>query len=304
VDRIAIHGDYPNGRLDYIELRHLDIEGTGWRNGYHEDEGGQATQGVTTRGAGHVLINHCYLHDFSFGGQPVQPTQCSDWTFEYSSAQRNASDATAHAEFWQSWGGDRLIVRDSYFEDIEGSAVMYISQSISTGETYARDGIEVYRNVFANYDDGQMVNMGIVGIGGTVVGRFPHFKVYNNTIYGLLGLNSGLSRAGAVGADVRNNRWVECYRDATRAVGNCVFTGDMTRAYNSFYDALYTNVTPVATEEELSAPGLVDPAHRDFRLSAASTPGQELPAPYNRDMFGNTCTAGATDRGALVYVPE
>lgn len=190
--------------------------------------------------------------------------------------------------------------------DIEGTGVIALAKSTATGLAYAHEGWEIYRNIIYNTP----LNTGRVSGGvfcdaresGDTGGPVTGTRFYNNTIYGLLGLNSGVTLQQGSDNLVYNNIWMENFRDDTRAVGNTMFGAAVTtRDYNAFLDTRYTGVTLSAHDEELAESPFVDAVAYDFRLTADTTQGIWLNTPYSVDMAGNADTELSVDRGALVY---
>jgi hypothetical protein len=275
-------GNGGNVRLSHAELYH---------KAYVPDRGSGAVK--LGEGVSSFTFDHLYVHDipcnsFTFTGQ-------SNVVIENSVIARNHSTASWHGQGIQAGGGDGYVIRNNWFEDIQGTAV--IAMLSDTASNW-----DIYNNVFYQTSAGGGIAHGPFSTNSSAT-AIHTFRFYDNTIVDFRnGLSSRVYIPGAVsGGEVKNNLWY-CEGSDCLHADNTVKDG-IVLSHNWF-------AASVAHNQEESAFGgssnpFVDSAHRDFRLVQGADPidkGLALGAPYDVDGYGNPRPQGAGwDIGAFEY---
>lgn len=204
---------------------------------------------------------------------------------EYSASQNASGNGANHGEVVNLfYSGNNAIIRHNKFRNHYlnggGTAIVAIVDA---------DGLQCYGNTFSNFQVGDAV----VGFGGNQnTNGTSHNRFYNNTIVGAKAA-AGLAwdeTHGGTDNIAWNNLWVDN--------PNVWFEG--THDYNAFSG---TNAHGEANAQtNVTTAIFVNAAAGDYRLSAATLPGQALSAPYAVDMLGNAREAASWDRGAYEFV--
>jgi hypothetical protein len=246
---------------------------------------------------------------------------------------------SADAIYSYTTGIDRFALRDSYVHDsfrgllfLQGSRDVFVE-----GTTFARAGLHHEAFTIALRDTDDVVlrrNVLIdsygdfIGLQGTsnvhlygnvirrtlpdwpiwaaifITERGEDILIYNNTFYGLEGLNAGVrcEPEGLVhNLQVVNNLW------AGSRVGQIMLHGN--HDHNAFYDNLgYDGSTSLddaidePTKQVLAADPFVDGPAGDLRLAGPTAAGTTLASPYDWDLAGTRRGEdGVWDRGAYEY---
>ncbi|MBN1188414.1 MAG: hypothetical protein JXA46_01565 [Dehalococcoidales bacterium] len=242
-------------------------------------------RGFQVRGVlSHSILSHVYIHDLP--GIPIYYVNNSyDNIIEYSHVSRNHSDPVSHAEAIQTHtGAEYNIVRYSFWEDIEGTAVLRL-----------KNDWDVYGNVFSYSPHYPHYGQNGTGIGQGVVGGTGNLRFYNNTTEGIhYGYNAAYYNTGS-GNESFNNIWVRCSR--IRFVD-----ADGAEPTNSDYTGLYACDDIGGHVEDHLQVFASNPIDPDFRPLFETEPGKTLPFPYNIDPDGNIRGEDGTwTRGAFEY---
>jgi len=200
---------------------------------------------------------------------------------EFSASENAQSNGANHGEIWNSYFSVNNevirynIVRNAY-NGSPGTAIVAKNEG---------SGLEFYGNLIYDFE----TTDGIVGFSG---GSARNSKVYNNTIVNGNSWNQGVRLEGPNNI-VRNNLWINC-----QAVNIDLGSGS-TNSHNGFSTGSTSGSNAqgdVTTSIFVNYPG------KDFRLSRETNGGVILPAPYDKDMFGQTRGVDAVvSRGAFEY---
>ena len=133
-------------------------------------------------------------------------------------------------------------------------------------------------------------------------GNSQQVRVYNNTFYGLTGLNVGVrgeSDSSGAGLVVANNLWGSCRTSQIMLDG--------THSTNAFFDnyretTLLDDQIAEDTKQVIFSDPFAAGATGDVRLKTATEPGTVLQPPYDIDLASQKRGADGTwDRGAYEY---
>lgn len=152
-----------------IEFRHLEIQHRGMDTGQADDGLYNALQGVDdlydedlkNAGPQHIVISHCYFHDF--GRNPLLVTRGRYWLVEKNYFARNSSSAAIHSEGWQDFYSNDMIIRNNIWNDLEGTAYIALKHN----SAYSNSNWQIYGNVFYRTKDNPY-EIGIVGGDGII----------------------------------------------------------------------------------------------------------------------------------------
>ncbi len=258
-------------KIHHTEMQHAGAYGDNWHDIIHVKEGGNS----------HLHISHSYLHDV--GRMVFWIGDLSDSIFENLYIARNDSTSAEHAEGLGAKGCDRIIFRNSVWEDIEGTGIMVLG--------WCEDW-EIYGNTFFHTPGfSGAIGNGTIATWQEIYNK--NVKVHNNTFVGIKGTIAGLNFPGtsSTGNEAYNNLWHGCQR-----VGTAGFTHD----YNYFSDNVWATSEP--NGQYASGSPFVDVSRYDFRLQEATKAGKTLADMYGTDMTGNTRGGdGVWDRGAMEF---
>jgi|GEM_PF-2458702 len=265
-----------------VVLKHAEI----YNQTYVADRGGD---GITvSEGNSDFTFQNLYIHDVSrnnitLGGQ-------SNVTIDNCVVARNHSTAIWHGQGIQvqsgSSGSDNVIIKNNWFEDIQGTAVIALLSG--TGSNW-----DIYNNVFYQSDSGGGIAHGPFSTNDsdTTINTF-HF--YNNTTVNFKsGLAARIYIPGVVtDGNVKNNLWY-CSGTCLPAT-NTVKTG-ITLSNNWFsIDIAHS------AEENIygnSSNPFTNYASQGFALAAGADPigkGATLSSSYNTDKNGTARPQGAS----------
>jgi hypothetical protein len=263
---------------DHITLRHMEID--------VGQTGPNSVRGMTLYGSNFFSIQYVYLHDS--GCDLISMNVMNDFTIEYSKLARNRQTASGcHGDVieYQINDANNFVIRHNFFEDIVGSYAFG-----SHGPTIT--GYEIYGNIFY-WTIEPFFGNGLVGCLSSS-GILNNVRFYNNTLSGnlteMVG-NIGFGILRGTGNQAHNNIWHTLSgSDFSHGFSNT------THSNNTFYNG------SGGAEENLTGNPFVSIANRDFRLSAGTTAGLTLGAPYNQDALGNVRGSDKIwDRGALEF---
>lgn len=276
-----INGDismqqFVDNNADRITLRHVDIN--------VGQSGPNDVRGMTLYSADYFSLQYVYLHDS--GCDLISMNVMNNFLIEFSKLARNRqAEPGCHGDLIEYQIGDatNFIIRYNFFEDIVGSYAFG-----SHGPTITN--YEIYGNIFY-WTIEPFFGNGLVGClsGG---GQITNLKFHNNTLSGNLTNNVGNVAFGVLrggGHQAYNNIW-----HRLSGTGFSHGWSNVSHSNNTIY-----NGSGGGDENKTGNP-FVNVSARDFSLVAASTPGQAIASPYNRDMWGNTRAGDGTwDRGAI-----
>lgn len=258
-------------------------------------------------GINNLTFSQCYFHDY--GNVVILTDHNSGWLIEYSVLARNTSTAEYHAEGLAAQGDSNLTIRYNVWEDIEGTG--FIVNLARDNNTYQADNWQIYGNIFM-YTDGNPYFRR--GVGNGVICCLDasgsreyatNWKIYNNLILNVPGYNSGLEFGASPEAGVPNNSnvmvlnnfWWKNPAPAYQTLGHC---DNCLSDYNRFDQTLGGTGAHSQTNAVASTNIFVNYSARNFRLTAATANGTNLPAPFNVDMDGTTRGSGGVwDMGAF-----
>lgn len=266
---------------DNLAFRYMDIHGGGRDTGRGDD----VIYGLTSNS--NITFQYCALRDsdrtiFLTRGTPT------NWLVEHSYIARNASSAAIHGEIMSSTASNTMVWRYNVIEDPEGTAVWaFINGGTATkwqvygnvifhSPTYSREGISGVIYVANDASNNNTLN---------------NLEFYNNTIWGVKGLYSGVVIQSGTNNLVYNNIWYNNVR-----TNNSGPTFGWNWYYNTNADSDNTSTKQTCTT---NCNLFADATNKNFRLTRATNAGVTLPAPYNQDMDGKIRGAdGVWDRGA------
>ena len=268
---------------DNVTLRHIEAQG----NGGDGDGVGRANHIIGVGGADSLTISYAYLYD---AGACIYMVSGTNLLFEYNYTGYMESTSAQHAEIASIWAFSvpvsNVTYRYNVFTHAEGTG----------GLIMEGNGLYVYGNVFYK-PAGDNWSHGNGLIGTWTVNTLTNLKVYNNTF---ININSGntigtLFTAPTTGNEARNNIFY--------GVTNIGGLGTLLPAFshNHYVDTNSLSLTETGKTTATGNP-FVNFSALDFRLKAPTASGMALPAPYNRDMFGNVRGSdGSWDRGAVEF---
>jgi hypothetical protein len=236
-------------------------------------------------GAGdNARIAYCWAYDAGrcifFCNQSV-----SGVVVEHCCTGYHESTAGEHSEIASIWGGaGGWTFRHNLFTHAEGTG----------GLIFEGDDFKVYGNVFYRVS-GDTWEVGNGAVGSWSASTLTNCKVYNNTFLNVEGNGGGplgaLYTSPTTGNAASNNLFVN-----GQSPNFALFP---THDYNHFINAGGSHSEANGTSAGSGDP-FVDYAGLDFRLTANTSAGSNLGAPYGVDMYGNTRTTWT--RGAVEYV--
>lgn len=267
--------------VDNVTIKHVEID--------VGSIGPDTNRAVELQQQNNWNMSHLWIHDVGCDVFSIA-YGLDNLTLEYSKIARNYQSSTGcHGDLFESQAGtfNNWIMRWNYFEDIVGS---YLFGNHGTSIS----GYEIYGNVLHFKNKGPGLGNGVVGVlsGG---GSITNLKFYNNTISGIFdsstqGFYGDLRGVNNVGY---NNIWHE----GTDS-GYSFSYGTATHGFNTHY-----NMPTQSGEENYNGNPFANSLTGDFNLTGTTDVGIVLPAPYNKDAFGNTRGSDSVwDRGAYEFV--
>jgi hypothetical protein len=266
-----------------VALRHVDIHRPSMD---YKASGVYATAGGNTD----LVFSDCFIHDVF--GVHFYFIDASGILIERSWMERNKSTADWHSESIQARGTVGLVVRYSWFEDIQGTAVIVSGSGNSSGW-------EIYGNVFNRFE------VGHGAVADNMNDSISGVRVYNNTIVGGTS-HSGIRFFNSAGDNVAyDNLWYGC---------DTVVHEGVDYDYNYYSDCGFTYAFAPGAHEppkdssevhtSIDADPFVASGARDFHLAAPldGYPGLALEPPCDTDPDGLARGAdGVWDRGAFDF---
>lgn len=272
------------GYGSHIRFKHTDVQHCGYSYSGGQDCVfiGSGPSTTTTD----IYIGYNWMHNVNrvhiYGFYATNVVIEHNWFTE----RLNDNSFGVHGESFSMYGNKSNmghVYRYNHFRNVEGTGIIVIQDSGS-------GGYDIYGNVF--YTDPAHIMDGYVNGPTPTVSMFSttngaladtgafansNVNIYNNTFVDLYGkTGQGINNPGSSNVTVRNNLWVNCGYPAL--IGTTVSNNTIRGASSLF----------------------VDYAGRDFRLKVPTGQGNELPAPYNRDMLGSVRgTDGVWDHGAF-----
>lgn len=265
---------------DNLTFNYIDFHGGGRDTGDGDDVIYDLVGGTN------ITFQYCALRDsdrtiFLTRGTPT------NWLIEYSYIARNASSAAIHGEIHSSTSSSNFTWRYNVIEDPEGTAVWAFINDGTADNWY------IYGNVIfhsSSYNREGISGVMYVANDASNDNTLNGLRFYNNTIWNIQGLWSGVVIQQGTDDLVYNNIWSQS------ATPN---NSGGTYNYNTYYATTTqfdSNAQTVGTQP------LTSPSTGDFTLVAATTAGTTLASPYNTDPTGATRGAdGVFDRGAFEY---
>ncbi len=265
-----------------------------------------------------LTLEYSYIHDTS--DTPLQNDgQSSNLTFQHNAIARNNSNGQHHSEGFADRASNcptgcgsgntssvdpngTDIIRYNVFEDIEGTGFLVcVSSGGGAGQC---NNWQVYGNVLMWHQGNPYRRSGLGnGVIATVSTSIANnWVVYNNTFVNLPNgsIFSTFNRAGGSGFTAYNNL---CYSPSgvTCSYPEKV-TGEITHDYTACFTA-GSCPSEAHIQTGSSNTPLVDWVSEDYHLSAATSAGITLPAPYNIDPDGSIRgAAGLWNRGAYEFL--
>lgn len=268
-----------------VTLAHTELSGAG-NNGAPGDRGNDSIQ--VLGGSGALDVSYVYAHDsgrchFYHGGGST-----STVTASYSYFGHYESVSAEHSEFAILRTTAPFILRWSVITHEEGTGgVIAGDDGPSTAEMYGN--VFYDSNEFGAWGTGNNGLIGAFTLGSSAV----NWRVYNNTF---INIPVDLSIFGIAGQSPSGN--VASNNYFYNSTNHEVISG-WTQSFNHFQDS------DVATGSNgTTGTGVPFTAFTsyDFSLSANTTAGTSLAAPYNTDWFGHVRgTPGAWTRGAVQF---
>jgi hypothetical protein len=267
-------------RANYIEIRHVNAQCPSI------DVKGCAVYGCTGRYT-NITISHCYFHDMF--GAPLAIINWHDFLFEYNCVARNKCTPAWHSEAVSSRGCTRITYRYNWWENIQGTGIIMHMSGDATDWA-------VYGNVFLDTGKPPLGSTAHGVVADNQNGSAKRIKIYNNTIVGIRGICSGFRFfKGAGEIEVANNLWYDCKARAHMS--------RLTHDHNTYIRTKPPGKKTRAHDKVLEDHPFKNPGKSDFHLTRPTAPGKKLPAPYDKDMFGNPRGAdGVWDRGAFEFM--
>jgi Right handed beta helix region len=277
-------GELTQSTTSNITVKHFEVEGN------HGDgtanNGGQTNDGVASWGSQNTTISYSYIHDM--GRCICIFLSSSNVVFEYNYTGKYEYVAAEHSEIASTNGGPYTF-RYNVFANCSGTGGLMFNGS----------GAEVYGNVFFHSINDKNWGYAANGLVGSKDSSEPvkNVKIYNNTFYRPFSdNNSGGSQIFGfyMGSDsVAKNNLYYGQMPPTAAFTQVTHDFNLYAGLTAAVAPAETNKVVITTNPFKNAEGL------DFNLASNTSPGQDLGAPYNVDMFGNVRTTWT--RGAIEF---
>jgi hypothetical protein len=233
-----------------------------------------------------ITVSRCYFHDLH--GVHFYFIRADNVMIDRCTMARNQSTPEIHSESIQARGTTNMTVRYSWFEDIEGTAVIISGSGDSAYWT-------IHGNVFCA-TPGFGHGNGHGTIADNLQDSIHHVKVYNNTFVNIRSSKCGVRFYNGTGSCEAYNNLYE----------NCIGVGyvNTTHDYDTYAASAFTipEFVRAANDVVTASPFLIDAAGGDYRLGLPTAPGLRLGSPFDRDMLGVLRGAdGVWDRGAFEF---
>lgn len=291
---ILVNGNWPitedNGRLIHFKqyISNLIVSHVELTPG-NMDGHGHCFYGLDVS---EIKINNCYAHDIY--GCFILIRRSEKLLLEYNYFINNLSNTANHSEFLSEIGCDNLTIRYNFLKEIDGTAIF---AGVNGDPSDPSVGWEIYGNIIT-----ASTHFIYYYYFDTDQNEARYWRIYNNTIVNVMphpDINGRVWFSKATGIEIYNNIWYNFQEPDNYLV---MYLEDTD--YNSFYSCDFRLDMPQAANNEFLSGDPFDNSGSDiFSLNGGSpTAGMELPAPYNKDMFGNTRGSdGLWERGALEY---
>jgi len=265
------------GGIDHITIKHTYLKGINSTPGSGGDIGRRHIWIDRQGNPGSYsnwTISRCF---FQYGNVGIQVRECSNFVVEYNAWADNwSSQPNNHGENVSAYygGNDGHIYRYNQSRNMIGTAAWAVNEA---------DNWQLYGNLYVDCEYGD----GFVGfIGGSSTG----FQIYNETIIRPVYFTRQISLGG------------------NSVVKNCIFMmGGSTPSFDGCTvssSSFSAGGTGAGAQTGVPSSIFVNYAGGDFRLAAATSPGEALAAPFNVDLAGTIRGAdGVFDRGAFEYNP-
>lgn len=269
-----------------IAVSHVEVVGAG-ANG---SAGGTGNDGMQVFAPlGPVTLSHAYLHDV---GRCIfflySASYTNDFTVSYTYTGFHESTAGEHSEMTVLHNTAKFTFRWGVITHAEGTG------GVIAGDDSIQKIAEIYGNVIYDTPNGSIAGGNNGFFANDSAGSGANWKIYNNTF---IGIDSGVAIFGTCGLGCTNNVVANNLYYTTTADKSA--SGWGTQSFERFVDSGGTSGTNAISS---SGNPFVNLTGYDFHLTAASTAGTPLSAPYNVDMFGVTRGADGTwDRGAVEF---
>jgi hypothetical protein len=266
------------GGIDHITVKHTYLKGINSTPGSGGDIGRRHIWIDRQGNPGSYsnwTVSRCY---FQYGNVGIQVRECANFIVEYNAWSDNwSSQPNNHGENVSAYygGNDGHIYRYNQSRNMVGTAAW----AVNTANNW-----QVYGNVYADCEYGD----GFVGfIGGSSTG----FQIYNETIIRPVYFTRQVSLGGS------------------SVVKNCIFMmgGSGTPSFDGCtVSSCSFSGGGTGTGAQTSVPTsiFVNYSGGNYRLAAATAPGEVLASPFSLDLVGTIRGAdGVFDRGAFEYGP-
>lgn len=247
-----------------------------------------STDAISANSLDGLTISHVYTHTTS--NCPVNLFMTENVTWEYSCHGEFASSEEHHAEIAFIYGHGNVTIQYNLFRWAESTGGLMINNP--DGEEVLIHGNIFYRAAGETWAYG---GDGLIGGWSNRADLSCHdVKVYNNTFVLVDDEDAGGNCAAVIGStphsglEFKNN----LFYLSDSGLPNGAWTADYNHYVNSGSESESNGTTA-------SGNPFTDYTNLDFSLTANTTAGQDLGAPYNVDMFGNTRTTWT--RGAIEF---
>jgi hypothetical protein len=280
---------------DNLTFQFIDIQGGGRDTGAGDD----VIYGLT--GNSNVTFRNCALHD-SDRTIFLMRGNWQNLTVDRSYMARNTSTPAIHGELLSMTSSTNVTWSYNVMEDIEGTAFI-AGLNGGTASNWNIYGNVAFHSAAYVADTGRKAGHN-VGVSGFVFiandasnnNTGNNFRVYNNTIYNIVGTYSGVVVQAGTGTVVQNNIWYNSVRTNNSFAGGTI---GFNWYFNTVQDGDASSSKVVCTS---NCNIFLDAAHKLFNLTRATPAGTTLPAPFNLDPNGKARGADGTwDRGAFEY---
>ena len=289
-----------------IDLLHIEIEHLG-RETEDADIGIYSTIDAAYRteankgiGPQNVNVRYCYLHDFGF--VCIQTFFAGNWLIEYNFITRNTASVGGHSEALQDFGSDDMIIRNNFFQEIEGTGFLAMKKNWDL----TNDNWEVYGNIFSytitnRTTEEYYIGHGVLGHTDETDGACTNIKFYHNTTVNIAGWRSGIYLPNNSNVEVYNNLWYYCDNYTNLDEANLGILGaGINFDYNVYIDSPLNATTPATNDIIDTGDPFISWTDDNFKLTEQIV-GYDLgTGGWSTDMYGNT--RGNWTRGAIEYL--
>lgn len=288
---ILINNQFGTTRTN-INLSHVEGSRTNF-NGGNICDSGTCPAIVYSIGLRNSTWSYLYFHDTdSFAA--MRGVTWDTVTIQYSLFESiNRKEVLACSQTCNN-----LTLRYNYLKDVAGTGHLVATVA---GDTDPVTNWFIYGNIFSNTSSVWFLNDCIVC---TNIGHgqsSSNVLVYNNTLVNMYGMGTGtFVMESCTGCDAKNNLY---YTTTGYGYTYGGFTSDYDWCYPS---AQCTGISSEAHDQVGAGNPFTNLAGENFSLTANTTAGSALSAPYNTDMFGtvrSTWTRGALEFAAGDLTP-